>query len=179
MGRGRFDSWIAREAQRRVQTGAPRSRQVARLTWYQNPPGADPGHYVAVDYVADWERQQECGYLIWFRPDVSTPFLLSRQERFDPAAGIPFFGYLTLSMLLVERDGASSRPLERDGAPVLVPFNRVAGLQEQIGRNTGYVIHAEEILASNVELLVQGVPNAPSPEVLERMRAVLVGAARR
>lgn len=75
-----LDSWIAREAQRRVQTGAPRSRQVARLTWYQNPPGADPGHYVAVDYVADWERQQECGYLIWFRPDVSTPFLLSRQE---------------------------------------------------------------------------------------------------
>jgi hypothetical protein len=107
------------------------------------------------------------------------PILLSRQERFDPAAGIPFFGYLTLSMLLVERDGASSRPLERDGAPVLVPFNRVAGLQEQIGRNTGYVIHAEEILASNFEMLVQDVPNAPSPEVLERIREVLVRAAGR
>jgi hypothetical protein len=107
------------------------------------------------------------------------PILLSRQERFDPAAGIPFFGYLTLSMLLVERDGAASRPLERNGAPVLVPFNRVAGLQEQIGRNTGYVIHAEEILASNFELLVQGAPNAPSPEVLERMREVLVRATAR
>jgi hypothetical protein len=107
------------------------------------------------------------------------PILLSRQERFDPAAGIPFFGYLTLSMLLVERDGDTSRPLERNGAPVLVPFNRVAGLQEQIGRNTGYVIHAEEILASNFELLVQGAPNAPSPEVLERIREVLVRAAGR
>jgi hypothetical protein len=107
------------------------------------------------------------------------PILLSRQERFDPAAGIPFFGYLTLSMLLVERDGASSRPLERNGAPVLVPFNRVAGLQEQIGRNTGYVIHAEEILASNFELLVLGVPNAPSPEVLQRIRRVLDSAASR
>jgi hypothetical protein len=102
------------------------------------------------------------------------PILLSRQERFDPAAGVPFFGYLTLSMLLVERDGASSRPLVRDGAPVLVPFNRVSGLAGKIGRNTGYVIHAEEILASNFELLVQGAPNAPSPEVLERIRAVLV-----
>jgi len=108
-----------------------------------------------------------------------TPILLSRQERFDPAAGTPFFGYLTLSMLLVERDGDSSRPLERNGAPVLVPFNRVGGLQEQIGRNTGYVIHAEEILASNFELLVQGAPNAPSPEVLERIREVLVRAAGR
>jgi hypothetical protein len=107
------------------------------------------------------------------------PILLSRQERFDPAAGIPFFGYLTLSMLLVERDGDSSRPLERDGAPVLVPFNRVGGLQQQIGRNTGYVIHAEEILASNFELLVLGAPNAPSPDVLERIREVLVRAAGR
>jgi hypothetical protein len=107
------------------------------------------------------------------------PILLSRQERFDPAAGVPFFGYLTLSMLLVERGGASSRPLERDGAPILLPFDRLGGLREQIGRNTRYVIHAEEILASNFELLVQGASNAPSPEVLERMRAVLVDAARR
>jgi hypothetical protein len=107
------------------------------------------------------------------------PILLSRQERFDPAAGIPFFGYLTLSMLLIERDGDSSRPLERNGAPVLVPFSRVAGLQEQIGRNTGYVIHAEEILASNFELLVQGASNAPSPEVLERIRQVLDSAVGR
>jgi len=107
------------------------------------------------------------------------PILLSRDERYDPAAGIPFFGYLTLSMLLVERaetSAAPARPLERNGAPVLVPFNRVGGLDEQIGHNTGYVIHAEEILASNFELLVQGVSDAPSPEVLERIRAVLLRA---
>ena len=107
------------------------------------------------------------------------PVLLSRQETYDSAAGVPFFGYLTLSMLLVERGGASARPLERDGAPVLVPFNRVAGLADQIGRNTGYVIHAEEILASNFELLVQGRADVPSPEVLERIRAVLVRSAGR
>jgi len=107
------------------------------------------------------------------------PILLSRQERFDAAAGVPFFGYLTLSMALVERDGAVSRPVLRDGAPVLVPFNRVKGLVEQIGRNTGYVIHAEEILASNFELLVMGAPNAPSPDVLERIRTVLARATGR
>lgn len=79
-GDASLESWIAREQRRREMTGAARSRQVARLTWYQNPPGADAGHYVAVDYVADWALQEECGYLIWFRPDASTPFLLSRQE---------------------------------------------------------------------------------------------------
>jgi hypothetical protein len=105
------------------------------------------------------------------------PILLSRHERYDPAAGVPFFGYLTLSMLLIERDGAAARPLERNGAPVLVPFERVGRLAEQIGRNTGYVIHAEEILASNFELLVQGAGDVPSPEVLERLRAELARAA--
>lgn len=104
------------------------------------------------------------------------PILLARQERYDPAAGIPFFGYLSLSMLLVERPpgGAPARVLERNGRPALVPFNRVAGLAEQVGRNTDYVIHAEEILASNFERLVLGEAGAPSPEVLERMRAELV-----
>jgi hypothetical protein len=107
------------------------------------------------------------------------PILLSRQERYDPAAGVPFFGYLTLSMLLVERAAMSARPLERDGAPVLVPFNRVQGLAAQIGRNTTYVIHAEEILASNFELLVQGRTDVQSPDVLERIRAALASGAGR
>ena len=107
------------------------------------------------------------------------PLLLSREERFDPGAGRAFFEYLTLSMLLVERTGATARPLTRDGAPVLVPLNRVGGFLEQVGRNTNYIIHAEEILASNFELLVVGGDNPPpSPELLERIRAELVRAAR-
>jgi hypothetical protein len=105
------------------------------------------------------------------------PVLLSRAERFDPAAGQPFFGYLTLSILLVDRaDPAAARPLLRDGAPVLVPFNRVDGFFEQVGNNTNYTIHAEEILASNFELLVLGEENVPSPVVLERMRLELTRA---
>jgi hypothetical protein len=106
------------------------------------------------------------------------PILLSREERFDPAAGRPFFGYLTVAMLLVDRSAGvnAARPQLRDGAPVLVPLNRAGGFLEQVGRNTSYVIHAEEILASNFELLVGGAGNAPSPEVLERLRAELTRA---
>ena len=107
------------------------------------------------------------------------PILLARQERYDPAGGIEFFGYLTLSMLLVDRTATPARPVLRDGAPVLVPFNRVTGFFEQIGRNTNYIIHAEEILASNFERLVLGGQGAPSPEVLERMRTELVRAVGR
>jgi hypothetical protein len=107
------------------------------------------------------------------------PILLSRLERYDPAAGIEFFGYLTLSMLLVDRTATPARPLLRDGAPVLVPINRVEGFLEQVGSNTSYILHAEEILASNFERLVLGEQGAPSPEVLERMREELARAAAR
>jgi hypothetical protein len=107
------------------------------------------------------------------------PILLSREPRFDPAAGRAFFEYLTLWMLLVDRSGGTTRPLERNGAPALVPFDRVQGLTDKIGQNTNYVIHAEEILASNFERLVLGEAGAPSPEVLERMRAELTRAVAR
>jgi hypothetical protein len=107
------------------------------------------------------------------------PILLSREERYDASARRPFFAYLTLSMLLVERAGGVARPLERNGGPMLVPFSRVTGLFEKIGRNTNYVIHPEEVLASNFERLVLSGDDAPSPEVLERIRAELTRAAAR
>jgi hypothetical protein len=45
----------------------------------------------------------------------------------------------------------------------------------QIGRNTPYTIHPEEILAENFALLVRGETDVPSPEVLRRMEDVLRG----
>jgi len=48
-----------------------------------------------------------------------------------------------------------------------------------VGRNTRYLWHPEEILADNFALLFLGLlrgapPQLPSPDVLERMRAILV-----
>lgn len=81
-GGGSAEDWLARESERRERVGAPVSRQIARLTWYPNPPESpQPGLYVAVDYIAGWALQDECGYLIWFRPDAETPFRLTRQEQ--------------------------------------------------------------------------------------------------
>ncbi|MDQ3125804.1 MAG: DUF4019 domain-containing protein [Pseudomonadota bacterium] len=81
-GGASVEHWIARAGERRDFVGAPVSRQIARLTWYPNPPNSPrPGLYVAVDYVAGWSLQEECGYLIWFRPDTDSPFRLTRQEQ--------------------------------------------------------------------------------------------------
>jgi hypothetical protein len=74
--------------------------------------------------------------------------------------------------LLVERRGDACRATE-EAAP-----KEMDGLFEQIGRNTQYLWHPEEILADNFAILVLGELSAkplspPSPEVLERLRPIL------
>jgi hypothetical protein len=68
---------------------------------------------------------------------------------------------------------AAGDPL--NGAPQILPWKDLPDLTAKIGRNTGYLIHAEEMLADNFALLVTRAANAPSPEVLARIREALRG----
>ncbi len=43
----------------------------------------------------------------------------------------------------------------------------------QVGHNTRYIIHPEEILADNFALLVLAERNPPSPEIIERLQGIL------
>jgi hypothetical protein len=79
-GGASVEEWAMDRATRRQATGAYVSRTVVQITWYSNPSGVEPGYYAAVDFVAAWERQDECGYLVWHSPDGVAPFLLARQE---------------------------------------------------------------------------------------------------
>lgn len=76
-----LEQWTAAAAAERDRNGALVSRQIARLTIYVDPDGVEPGLYIAADYVAGWEHQDECGYLVWHGNGLEGPFLLSRQER--------------------------------------------------------------------------------------------------
>lgn len=79
-GGASLEEWTARIRAQRDRLGATTQRQIGRLTWYSNPPGAPPGHYGAVDYVASHALQDECGYLIWYRPAPDADLRLTRQE---------------------------------------------------------------------------------------------------
>jgi hypothetical protein len=46
---------------------------------------------------------------------------------------------------------------------------------EQVGRNTQYIIHPEEIMADNFAELVMQDRSVPTPEILQKMLAVLTG----
>jgi hypothetical protein len=95
----------------------------------------------------------------------AVPILFSNAAKYDVNRGGEFFNYLQLSFLQVP--GMSS------AQSVLVSPEEVSGFFEQVGRNTKYVIHPEEILADNFALLILDEHNVPSPEILQKMRVIL------
>ena len=105
------------------------------------------------------------------------PILYSRADKYDTKRGGTFFDYLTMRFLVVGRNDAVTPPeaVYDDANPRLVEAGQLKGLYEQVGRNTGYIIHPEETLADNFALLVTAKPDTkiPSPEILKKMQAIL------
>lgn len=97
------------------------------------------------------------------------PILYANAEHYDVAKGGQFFEYLKLSFLEVE--GLSGK---YDAAhPVLLDLDQMQGFFEQVGRNTGYIIHPEEILADNFRMLMMGESDVKSPEILAGLKKAL------
>jgi hypothetical protein len=94
----------------------------------------------------------------------AVPILFSNTTKYDVNRGGEFFNYLQLSFLRVPSTSAAQ--------PILAMPEEVSGFFEQIGRNTNYVIHPEEILADNFALLILDEHNVPSPEIIEKMRLI-------
>jgi hypothetical protein len=114
------------------------------------------------------------------RPTWAIPILYSHVAKYDEGRGGEFFDYLTVQFLLVDgnEDRVPRNATYNEANVRLVDINGVSGFLEQVGKNTNYVIHPEEILADNFALLVQGGSHVPSPEILNRMRTVLEEARR-
>jgi hypothetical protein len=101
------------------------------------------------------------------RSVAATPILFSRAETYDPVRGGEFFDYLQLGLLV------RTAPGEALSTEKVVGLQQVTGFFEQVGQNTQYVIHPEEILADNFALLVLDIPNVKSPAVLIALRRAL------
>lgn len=103
------------------------------------------------------------------------PILFSETEKYDVSRGGEFFDYLEFRFLLVEwsDDFLTVSPVYGDHEPKLVGMEQVSGFFEQVGRNTGYIIHPEEILADNFALLVLREQDLPSPEIVIKIKETL------
>lgn len=110
---------------------------------------------------------------------LAIPIMFSRVSKYDVSQGGEFFQYLQFAFLLVEQrmDAGTPRVLYDSRGPRLAGLQQVSGFFEQVGQNTKYIVHPEEILADNFALLALGVRDVSSPEVLTGMERILANAS--
>lgn len=119
-----------------------------------NPDGPSLDYYIELDV----DGQQR----------LAVPLLYS-PERFDPRRNRSFFAYLTFRLLVVERDGDEWRVAKESAEPVLLDPKQTPSFHQQIGGNTKYIIHPDEVLADNFMHLMMQTRNLPNPEIVGKL----------
>lgn len=117
---------------------------------------------------------QAQGKTLW-----AVPLLFSDPPTYDPARGGEFFSYLQFRLLVINPPTSSAARKKTSAVDPLqlVKIEETEGFYEQIGRNTGYIIHPEEILADHFAMLVLHHKTVVSPIMLEKMERVLLETA--
>lgn len=131
--------------------------EISRLR-ITNPDTVESRHTISVRYQG--------------KPVEALPYIRLPSEKIDTRDG--FAQQIQVTWLLVDRQGKECRARAGEG----VDPQKLEGLFEQIGRNTSYLFHPEEILAENFVLLflssVRGTAApAQSPEILEKIKNIL------
>lgn len=102
--------------------------------------------------------------------------LYSRSDHYDPSLGRTLFAYLNRGLVPVRQDGERWRVVAAgDGPPPIYALEQVSGFFEQIGRNTSYLYHPDEILAENLSILWTGRGGSvPTPELIRDLEKILL-----
>lgn len=101
--------------------------------------------------------------------EVDCMMIIYADRAFD---GGSFFEYLNIGLLRLT-EGKKKKPLLADGKPVIYSLDEVEGFYEQVGKNTNYIYHPEEILAMNFVFSMIGSQDMPTQALLEDIRARL------
>ena len=102
------------------------------------------------------------------------PVLYSREATYDTRRGGSFFSYMNFALMEIRRAGDAWEAVTNDeGRPKFYSPRDVPDYFNKIGRNTGYIIHPEEVLADNFTYLLSGKKNLPTPRIVDEMRKVM------
>ena len=104
---------------------------------------------------------------------IAAPILYAADPAYDAQRKPTLFQSLIFRLMVVEQRGNGFQPVLREGQPVVIDPTREAAFFAQVGRNTDYLIHPDEILADNFVRLVFGDPQVRTPQILEQMRQIL------
>ena len=99
----------------------------------------------------------------------AAPILYSSSDKYDAVNKPPLFKYLVFRLMKVEQHEGRWRPLLIDGGPVLIAPEKSKSFSDQIGQNTNYIIHPDEILADYFVHLILQTEKLASPQIVERM----------
>ena len=105
------------------------------------------------------------------------PILLSSSD-YDEDLGDSFFDCMELSFIAVTETADAMTPLTGDDGYVIFDRKKVPRYFENIGKNTSYDVHPEEVLADNFTLLKNGETDLPDMEIIRKMEATLKAARR-
>lgn len=103
---------------------------------------------------------------------LAVPVLFSKTD-YDDKKGGGLFDYLSFRLLAVHTvEGKTTWLPDAEGKPWLLDPAHQPSYHKQIGTNTRYIIHPEEVLADNFQMLVSEA-KAKEPRILEAIDKVL------
>ncbi len=101
-----------------------------------------------------------------------TPLVISKQTAYESLRQRTLFGELIFRLAEVEPHEGGWKVREAPGPELWTP-EQLPDYYRQVGRNTGYIIHPEEVLADNFMFLVTEKTELPDPWVVDRLRQLL------
>lgn len=90
-------------------------------------------------------------------------------REFEP--GQSTFSYLSVGLIPLD---AAYKPIIEDGKTVVYDLQEAENFTDVVGKNTGYVIDPEEVLADNFEIMITGRDNLPNPEIPEKIKELFL-----
>ena len=129
----------------------PRNLKPYRIT---NPDAPQVDSYISLK-VGDEEK--DCMMILYSNEDYS---------------GGDFFKYLNVGFLSLTGDRVKAIEY-KDDKPVIYSRKEVTGFFAQVGKNTKYIIHPEEILAENFAFAILNTPELPNPEIVNEIKKKL------
>lgn len=84
-----------------------------------------------------------------------------------------FFSYVRKKLLVLEEHGGRLQPQVKERQLQFLDYHEVQGLYQQIGRNTGYNIHQEEVTAEHFDFLMSDRIGLPDQSLVSGLQQVL------
>lgn len=103
----------------------------------------------------------------------AVPLLYAAPARYDITRTDSFFKYMQFRLLVVDEQEGRWSPRLNDGEPVLLDPATTPDFAAQIGANTKYIVHPDEILADNFVYLITGRQDLPTPRIVQELGQML------